>query len=105
MKKIYLKTLSENYLKAYGKQKKYTNYRLYKKERKIFFDSLNPSIISDNWKFWKNIKPLFSNNRNFGNKIKLVEGGEIINEHADIAEELNNFFKNVVASSNIHENK
>ena len=78
---------------------------MYKKERKIFFDGLNPSIISDNRKFWENIKPLFSKKENFGNKIKLVEGGEIIDEDADIAEELNNFFKNAVASLNIHENK
>ena len=55
---------------------------MYKKETKIFFDSLNPSIISDNRKFWKNIKPLFSNKGNFRNKIKLVEGGEITDEDA-----------------------
>ena len=104
LEKIYLKTLSEKSLKAYRKQKNYVS-RLYKKERKIFFDSLNPSIISDNQKFWKNIKPLFSNKGNFGNKIELVEGGEIIDKDADIAEELNNFFKNAVVSLNIHENK
>ena len=51
------------------------------------------------------MKPLFSNKGNFGNKIKLVESREIIDEDADIAEELNNFFKNTVASLNIHENK
>ena len=102
--KIYLKTLSEKSLKAYRRQKHYVS-RLYKKETKIFFDSLNPSIISDNRKLWKNIKPLFSNKGNFGNKIKLVESGEIIDEDVDIAEELNKFFKNVVASLNIHENK
>ena len=92
LEKIYLKTLSEKSLKAYRNQKNYVS-RLYKKERekKLFFGSLNPSIISDNRKFWKNIKPLFSNKGNFGNKIKLVEGGEIIDEDADIAEELNNF--------------
>ena len=78
---------------------------MYKKDRKIFFDSLNPSIISDNRKFWKNIKPFFSNKGNFGNKLNLVEGGEIIDKDGNIAEELNNFFKNAVASLNIHENK
>ena len=78
---------------------------MHKKERKIFFDSLNPSIISDNRKCWKNIKPLFSDTGNFRNKIKLVKGGEIMDDDADIAEELNNFFKNAVASLNTHENK
>ena len=46
LEKIYLKPLSELYLKslkAYRKEKNYVG-RLYKKERKIFFDSLNPSI-------------------------------------------------------------
>ena len=78
---------------------------MYKKEREIFFKSLNPSIISDNRKIWKIVRPLFSNKGNFGNKIKLVETGEIIDEDADIAEELNNFLRNAVASLNIHENK
>ena len=104
LEKIYLKTLSEKSLKVYRKQKNYVS-RLYKKERKIFFDNLKPSIISDNRKIWKKIKTLFSNKGNFGNKIKLVEGGEIIDEDADIAEEVNNFFKNAVASLNIHEKK
>ena len=69
LEKTYFKTFSEKSLKAYRKQKNYVS-RLYKKERKIVFDSLNPSIISGNRKFWKNIKPLFSNKGNFGNKIK-----------------------------------
>ena len=55
LEKMCLKTLSENFLKAYRKQKNYVS-RLYKKERKIFFNSLNPSIISDNRKCWKNVE-------------------------------------------------
>ena len=38
---IYRKTLTEKYLKAYKKQKNYVS-RLYKKERKMLFNSLNP---------------------------------------------------------------
>ena len=45
-------------LKAYKKQKNYL-CRLYKKERKMFFNSLNPSIISANREFWKTVKPFF----------------------------------------------
>ena len=55
-------TLTEKSLKAYKKQKNYVS-RLYKKERKMFFNSLNPSVISDNRKFWKTVNPLFSNKR------------------------------------------
>ena len=38
---IYRKTLTEKYLKAHKKQKNYVS-RLYKKERKMLFNSLNP---------------------------------------------------------------
>ena len=96
--------LTDKTLKLYKKQKNYVS-RLYKKERKIFFDNLNPSIVTDNKTFWKNVKPLFSNKGNYGSKIKLVEKEEIIDDDIKIAEELNNFFKNAVASLNIQENQ
>ena len=46
----------------------------------MFFNSLSLSVISDNRKFWKTVKPLFSNKGNYGNKIKLVENEEIIDD-------------------------
>ena len=51
--KIHCKTLTEKFLKVCKKQKNYVS-RLYKKERKIFFNSLNSSVVSDNRTFWKN---------------------------------------------------
>ena len=103
LENIYSKTLTEKSLKAYKKQKNYVS-RLYKKERKMFFNSLNSSVISDNRKFWKTVKPLFSNKGNYGNKIKLVENEEIIDDDTKVTEELNNFFKTAAASLNIHGN-
>ena len=38
---------------------------------------------------------------NFVNKTILVKNGKIIDNNIDIAEELNNFYKNVVVSLNI----
>ena len=92
---IYTKTLTEKSLKVYKKQKNYVR-RLYKKERKMFFNSLNSSVVSDNQKLWKTVKPLFSNKGNYGNKIKLVENEEIIDDDTKAAEQLNNFFKTAV---------
>ena len=54
---------------AYKKQKNYCS-RLYKKERKKFYANLNLTDITDNRKFWKTIKPLFSNKE--PNKKKLL---------------------------------
>ena len=67
----------------------------------MFLNSLSPSVISDNWKFWKTINPLFSFKGNCGNKIKLVENEEIIDDETKAAEELNNVFKTAVASLDI----
>ena len=103
LENIYKKTLTEKSLKAYIKQKNYGS-RLFKKERKMFFNSLNPLVISDNKKFWKTVKPFFSNKGNYGNKIKLVENEEIIDDNIKVAEELNNFFKTAVASLDSHGN-
>ena len=44
LENIYCKTLTEKSLKAYKKQKNYV-IRLYKKERKIFFNSLNHQLF------------------------------------------------------------
>ena len=52
----------------------------------------------------ENCKTSFSNKGNYGNKIKLVENEEIIDDDTKVAEELNNFFKTAVASLDIHGN-
>ena len=57
---------------AYKKQKNYCS-RLYKKERKKFYANLNLTDITDNRKFWKTIKPLFSNKEPNKKKITLVK--------------------------------
>ena len=95
------KTLSS--LKAYKKQKNYCS-RLYKKERKAFYNNLNPSFVCDNKLFWKTVKPLFSNKVNSSTNIKLVEDEEIVQDNDKVADILNSFFKNAVASLGIEEN-
>ena len=75
LEKIYLKKKTTQSLEKYKKQKNYCS-RLYKKERKKFFNNLNTSFVNDNKLFWKTVKPFFSNKGSFGNKIKLVENEE-----------------------------
>ena len=45
--------------KAYKKQKNFVS-RLYKKERKRFYNDLDLKVLEDNKKFWKLMQPLFS---------------------------------------------
>ena len=64
---------------------------MYKKGRKYFYKNLNIKDLLDNRKFWKNVKPLFSNKNIIGQKITVVKGKEIISEDRDVAETLNTF--------------
>ena len=50
-------------------------------------------IFEDNKKFWRRVKPLFSNKQNsLQNNIIIVEKDTITSEDSEIAERLNNFF-------------
>ena len=79
LEKVYCKNKSEKSFKAYKKQKNFCS-RLYKKERKRFFNNLNPSFVTDNKLFWKTIKPFFSNKVNYGSQIKLLEKDEVLQD-------------------------
>ena len=103
LENVYFKKRREKSLRAYRKQKNYSS-SLYKKERKKFFNKLNPYFVIDNKLFWKAIKPFFSNKESSGSNIKLVEKDEILQDDKKIAEELNNFFKNAVSTIDINEN-
>ena len=99
-----LQNKSEKSFKAYKKQKNFCS-RLYKKERKQFFNNLNPSFVNDNKLFWKTTKPFFSRKGNYGSQIKPVEKDEVLQDDDLIAKELNKFFKNAVSTLNVKENR
>ena len=85
MKKSIFKKKTDQSLRAYKKQKNYCS-RLYKKERKKFFNGLNPSFVTDNKLFWKTVKPFFLDKGNYGANIKLIEGEEVLQNYSEIAE-------------------
>ena len=86
--------------KAYKKQKNYCS-KLYKKERKRFYTNLDVRNITDNKKFWKTMKPFFSDKGLGKNAITLVEGNKIIGEDVEVATTLNTFFDNAVKNLDI----
>ena len=88
----------------YSKYKKQRNFcsKLYKKERKIFYNNLSIEEITDNKKFWKTIKPLLSEKRVCGSsKINLVVNEENLSDDKEIAETFDNYFNNAVKSLNL----
>ena len=58
LQKVYFKNCTENSLRAF-KEQKYFCSRLYKKGRKNFFNSLNPTFVKDNKLFGRQLS-LFS---------------------------------------------
>ena len=90
-------------MKKYKEQKNYCS-RLYKKERKTFFNNLKVSNITDNKIFWKNIQPIFSEHCKVTNKITLVGDNENIMSDGKLVSEEFFFFQNATKTLNITEN-
>ena len=81
-------------------KKKYCS-RLYKDERKKFFNNLNLSFAKDNKIFWKTIKPLFADKGNLRSQIYLTENDKLILNDSKVAETLNTFSKTAVSTQHI----
>ena len=90
-------------LKKLQKTKKLLQQTLQKREKKLF-NKLNTSFVSDNKLFWKIIEPFFSNNGSHRGNIKLAEGDKLLQDDSEVAEELNNFFKEAVSTLDVNEN-
>ena len=104
LEKIYFKKRTQESPKKYKKQKNYCS-RLYKRERKSFFEGIDSSKITDNKTFWKNIQPFFSEKRKTVNKMTLVnENEDIASNDKVVADEISRFFKNATKNLGINEN-
>ena len=92
MENQYYKNKSDTNLRVYKRQKNYCS-RLYKKERKKYYASLDIKKVTDNKKFWKTMKPFFSDKGAGKTDIILIEGDKIIQADSEIADVMNNFLK------------
>ena len=96
----YRKNKSEMNKRAYKKQRNYC-VSIYKKVKKSYFENLQPSSICDNKRFWKTVKPLFSEKNVSTDNITLIENNVIVSEDKKVAEIFNCFFSNAVKNLNI----
>ena len=94
---------------VYNKKRTDVNWANYKKQRnfcvtllrrtkKEYFQNLNVKNLLDNKKFWKIIKPYFSNKGLNSNKMLLKEKGELISDEKQLASIMNKFFINITRS-------
>ncbi len=99
----YYKSMKTIDLQDFRKQRNYVS-RLYKKQRKKFYNNIDLKLFTDNKKFWKNVNSLFSDKSKAQNKITLVEDDKIITDESELAQTFNDFFKNAVKNLNIDQN-
>ena len=100
LKNKFNKTKTSVAFSAYKKQRNLCTSIL-RKTKKEYFGNLKPSEICDNKKFWKIVKPLFTDNVGKSNRITLVDSNEIHNDSNKIAKTFNDFFSNAVNNLNI----
>ena len=77
--------------------------KLFRREKRIYYNNLDISLVTDNKKFWKTVKPLFSDKLQSKNKIVLIEDETIISNDDEVAETMNEFFVSVTDSLGIKE--
>ena len=85
------------------KYKKQRNFwvSLFRKTKKKFYENLNPNLVTDNKKFWKQVKPFFSDKTPLINNI-LLEDNKIVSDNIACAEILNTFFSDSVNKLDIN---
>ena len=76
-------------------------YELTSEGKKAYFENLDSSKITDNKKFWKTIKLMFSKKCVTKEGITLVKEDEIVSESQAIAELFNKLFANILTELNL----
>ena len=98
----------------YNKKRSYENWDKYKKQRKFcmkllrktkqdYFNNIDIKSVSDTKKFWKTIKPYFSNKGLNSNKIFLSEKGRLIKDPVAIATTMNDYFVNITETIGLNQ--
>ena len=75
--------------------------RLVRSAKKAHYSNLSIKDVNNNEKFWKIVKPLFSEKVNTKENIVLIDNNNIISSEAEIAEKLSAYFRNIVKELNI----
>ena len=89
-------------LKRNTKDKETVLFSLLRETKKRFYENLDPNLITDNRKFWKQVKSFLYDKIPFNNNITLFEGNELVRENTACAEILNNFFRDSVKNLDIN---
>ena len=95
---------TEENLKAFKKQRNKC-VKLLRKAKFDYYKNIDLGNLTDNHKFWKTVKPLFSDKVQVNSAITLIEDGKMVSEDFEIAEIFNHFFANITESLGISANE
>ena len=90
----------EMMLLAFVKSLRISNYKMFL-SCLDYFSNLDLNSLNDSKKFWKNIKPLFSDKGSTNDKIMICEKEEIVSNEKEVADLMNNHFVNVTKELNL----
>ena len=90
----------------FNKNRTHENWTAFKKQRNFcvkllrqnkgsYYNQLDPKVVSDNKKFWKTVKPLFSNKIQGSASITLLEDDVVESDDTGVAEILNGYFVDI----------
>ena len=100
----YVRSKASENLKS-SKNKEILSSKLYKKERKKYYERLDLSNATDNKKIWKAVKPFLFDKVTTFPRIRLVEKDEIISNEYKVVISFSNFFENAIHSFGIKTNE
>ena len=75
-----------------------------RKNKRYYFGNLINKIVPNNRKFWKTLRPLFSEKAFHRECITLKESFKTVTNNAELAETFNTFFSKVVPNLSIDNN-
>ena len=94
LKNTYIRKRIDKNRENYKKQRNFC-IDLLCKTKTEYFKNLNVKDLSDNRKFWKTIKPYFSNKGLNSIKLLLKKKGNLVSDEKELATIMNNFFINI----------
>ena len=99
-KNKFCKNKSPENWELFRRQRNYC-VKLLRKTKMEYFKTLDSKNLSDSRKFWKSVKPLFSDKGLNSGKIILNENNELQTNESIIAETMNNYFVNITSTLNL----
>lgn len=103
LRRIYNKSRSKENWSNFTRQRNYC-VSLLRKTKRSYFKGLRMTSITDNKKFWKSVKPLFSNVSYNTNKIILIEKEKIVTDEQKLCKIFNEYYTNITKNLPIKPN-